>query len=207
ALGVSILFEIYAVYVAMNGVVRDVGVSTHGLGLIPAAFRGVVKVTNPAVKFVFFEDIIALLGVILAALALILIKLTGSAFFDGMISVLIGLLLGVMAVLLANDNREMIIGQAAPDVVEQAIGDAAMSIDEVYDVHDLKTMYVGPQDLLVNMEIELSSETTVEMMDEIVEDVEEKIRHSIPSVKHISIEVTPDDHVQDWPTRVKEGTQ
>jgi cation diffusion facilitator family transporter len=198
ALGVSILVEIYAVYVAMTGVVRDVGVSAKGFDLIPKAFRNVGRVANPTVKFVFFEDLIALAGVLLAALALTLVELTGSTLFDGIVSILIGLLLGGMALMLAKENREMIIGQAAPDSLEQEIGDTALSVDLVTDVHDLKTMYVGPQDLLVNMEIEVSPDTTVEEMDDIVEHVEEQIRRKVPSVKHISIEVMPDDHIQDW---------
>lgn len=198
ALGVSALVESYAVYMAMKGVLRDTGVSYQGFGIIPKAFRNVGRVSNPALKFVFFEDSIALLGVLLATLALVLVEFTGLLVFDGLISIVIGLLLGGMALFLAKENREMIIGQAAPDNMEQAIGDIAMSVDDVADVHDLKTMYVGPQDLLVNMEIEVSPDTTVEEMDDIVETVEKEIREKVPAVKHISIEVMPDDHVPDW---------
>ncbi len=198
ALGLSILFEAYAVYTAMNGVVRDVGITATGLSLIPRAFSNVRYVANPAVKFVFFEDLIAFVGVILAVTALVLIQVTGSTFFDGAMSILIGIMLGVMALMLAKENRERIIGQAAPDALEQAIGDSAMSVSQVFDVHDLKTMYVGPQDLLVNMEIEVSPDTTAAAIDDIVENVEEQIRRKVPTVKHLSIEVMPDDHIQDW---------
>ncbi len=198
ALGLSILVESYAVFTAMNGVVKDVGVVAKGFDLIPQAFRNIGNISNPAVKFVFFEDLIALTGVILAALALFLVWLTGSTFYDAAISILIGVLLGIMALMLAKENREMIIGQAASDSLEQAIRDTALDVNMVSDVHDLKTMYVGPQDLLVNMEIEVPPDKTAEEIDDIVEDVEERIRLKVPAVKHISIEITPDDQIQDW---------
>ncbi len=70
-----------------------------------------------------------------------------------------------------------------------------MSVSQVFDVHDLKTMYVGPEDLLVNMEIEVSPDTTAAATDEIVENVEEQIRRKVQT---LIIEVMPDDHIQDW---------
>jgi len=197
-LGLTILFESYAVYAAMNGVVKDVGIAAKGFGIIPQALQNIGKVSNPAVKFIFFEDLIALTGVILAALALVLVWLTGSIVFDAAISIFIGVLLGIMALILAKQNKGMIIGQAASDSLEQTIGDTALDVYMVSDVHDLKTMYVGPQDLLVNMEIEVPPDKTAEEIDDIVDDVEERIRLKVPSVKHISIEVTPDDQIQDW---------
>ncbi|NLI91259.1 MAG: cation diffusion facilitator family transporter [Peptococcaceae bacterium] len=196
---VSLCSECFAVNVAANSVLKDLKIQQRGLKKLLYALCHFHQVSNPALKFVFIEDTLAFLGALLALAALILIKTTGIILFDGLVSVIIGLMLGFMALLFAKQNKEMIIGQAAPDRLEQAIGDAALAVDSVADVSELKTMVLGPQDLLVNMEIEIAPSTTVEKLDGILADVERKIRSNIPLVKHLSIKVAPDDYIQEWP--------
>ncbi|RNC28581.1 MAG: Ferrous-iron efflux pump FieF [Candidatus Dichloromethanomonas elyunquensis] len=198
-LTISVCSEYFAVNVAANSVLKDLRVERSGIKRLTYALCNFHRVSNPVLKFVFVEDTVAFLGALLALSALIYIKATGILFFDGLVSVIIGILLGFMALLFAKQNKEMIIGQSAPDSLEQAIGDAALTVDSVADISDLKTMIVGPQDLLVNMEIEIAPATTVEKLDGILEDVERRIRDRIPFVKYLSIEVSPDDRVQEWP--------
>jgi divalent metal cation (Fe/Co/Zn/Cd) transporter len=120
---------------------------------------------------------------------------------DGIASILIGLILGVLALLLAIENRGLIIGRSAQYNVEQAIGDLAMKVRHVKDIHSLKTMYVGPRNLLVNMEVEVNPRMRVNQADEIIEDIENVIRHNLPIARHFSIEILADDQHKDWYTR------
>jgi cation diffusion facilitator family transporter len=206
ALLISIIFEIVAVYFAMLGVLKDVNWEVKGWRMITASFKAIRKVTNPAVKFVYFEDMAALFGVVLAFIALSVAGLTEIYILDGIASILIGLILGVLALLLAIENRELIIGRSAQDNVEQAIGDLAMKVRHVKDVHSLKTMYVGPRNLLVNMEVEVHPRMRVGQSDEIIEDIEKAVRHHLPIAKHFSIEILADDQHKDWYTRDEKRT-
>lgn len=196
---VSSLFELYAVNIAANSMNKELNIQRRGVRKFKDAVFNFNQVANPAVKFVFLEDAIALLGVLLALLALFIVKATGFFILDGIISTVIGLLLGLMALMFAGQNKRIIIGQAAPESLTQAIGDAALAVDSVTDITDLKTMVLGPQDLLVNMEIEIAPSTTVEKLDFILADVQKRIQTKIPLVKFLNIEVSPDDSIQEWP--------
>jgi cation diffusion facilitator family transporter len=104
---------------------------------------------DPTAKSVLFEDSAALLGIVFAAAGLAAHQLTGSAFGDGVASILIGLMLTLVAFLLGRTNRELLIGrQARPEVLDgmrEMLGGAP----EVEMVVDLMTMNMGTDQILV----------------------------------------------------------
>lgn len=204
ALVIATCIEAIAVHSAMQGVLREAGHNAHGLKLIPESFQVLEKVANPAIKLVFFEDLVAFFGVVLALAAIVAVKLTNYLILDGLVSILIGVTLSILAITLAYENRELIIGRAATDSLEQLIGDIALNTPRVKDVHSLKTMYLGPKSLLVNMEIEVDPHMTVDKMDDVVADVESRIKQKIPIAHHFSIEVLADDQVPHWETHPRE---
>ncbi|GBF34965.1 cobalt-zinc-cadmium resistance protein [Desulfocucumis palustris] len=199
ALSLAVLFETYAVRAAMRAVTRDVGVQARGLKVITASIKNINRVANPAVKFVFFEDVAALLGVIIALIAVFVSKLTNNIVYDGIASIIIGAMLGALAIMLAYENRDMIVGRAAHPNIVKRIGDIAMNVSGVTDVKEIKTMYIGSRSLLVNMTIETKPRLNIELADDVVAEVEKKIIKKISIVKEINIEVVADDNVPDWP--------
>lgn len=198
ALALAVLFEIYAVRAAMKAVLIDVGEQVKGLKIIPASIKNIDKVANPAVKFVFFEDMAALAGVIIALLAVLISEVTGNILYDGIASIIIGLMLGTLAVMLAYENRDMIVGRAAHPNIIRRIGDVAMGVSGVTDVKEIKTMYIGCNALLVNMTIETMPKLNIEYADDVVAEVEKKIIKKLSVVKEINIEVIADDNYPDW---------
>ena len=76
-------------------------------------------------------------------------QVTGSAVWDAAASALIGLLLVGVAVVLALENYSLLIGEAAPATVEAKIRRLVREDDDVVDVLDLRTMHMGPEDILV----------------------------------------------------------
>lgn len=203
ALSLAILFEIYAVRAAMRAVLKDVGVQARGLEVIGISIKNISRVANPAVKFVFFEDAAALAGAIMALIAVFISAITNNIVYDGIASVIIGVMLGALAIMLAYENRDMIVGRAAHPNIVKRIGDIAMSIPGVTDVKDVKTMYIGAHSLLVNMTIETRPGLNIELADDVVAEVERKIIKKISIVKEINIEVEADDNVPDWPRQKK----
>lgn len=203
ALSLAVLFEIYAVRAAMRAVTRDVGVKARGFKVITASIKNINRVANPAVKFVFFEDMAALSGVIIALIAVFVSELTNNIVYDGIASIIIGVMLGALAIMLAYENRDMIVGRAAHPNIVKRIGDIAINVSGVTDVKEIKTMYIGAHSLLVNMTIETKPRLNIELADDVVAEVERKIIKKISIVKEINIEVEADDNVPDWPRQKK----
>lgn len=204
ALTAAILFELYAVRAATKAVLTELSQSAKGFRAVKISLRNINSITNPAVKFVFFEDLAALAGVVIALLAVFISYLTGSSIYDGLASLVIGLLLGALALVLAYENRDLIVGRAAHPRIVQSIGDIALSVEGVTDVKEVKTMYIGSNSLLVNMTIETKPLLDVEIADDVTAEVEKRIVSKLHVVKDINIEVIADDNFPDWEKTKKE---
>jgi divalent metal cation (Fe/Co/Zn/Cd) transporter len=198
ALSLAVLFEIYAVRAAMRAVIKDVGLEVRGFKIISTSIKNINHVANPAVKFVFWEDLAALVGVMLALTAVFVSEMTNNIVYDGIASIVIGVMLGVLAIMLAYENRDMIVGRAAHPNIVRRIGDIAIKTPGVTDVKDIKTMYIGAHSLLVNMTIETKPGLNIELADDIIAEVEKRIVKRLDIVKEINIEIIADNNVNDW---------
>jgi cation diffusion facilitator family transporter len=107
--------------------------------------------SDPSAPTVFLEDSAALVGIALALVALVLHAVTGSAVWDAAGSICIGLLLIVVAFLLARRTKGLLLEEAAPDDVLAPIHAEVGRADWVDQVHELHAVYVGPSSLLVNL--------------------------------------------------------
>lgn len=111
---------------------------------------------DPTVKTVFFEDSAALVGLLLAFGGLAMHDLTGSAFWDGLASVLIGVLLAFVAYLLGRTNQGLLIGRQADPVVVRRIREYLTGVPEVDVVVDLLTMVTGTDRVLLCVRIDFA---------------------------------------------------
>jgi cation diffusion facilitator family transporter len=112
-----------------------------------------VTSSDPTPTAVFLEDSAALVGIALALAALVLHVTTGSALWDGVASLLIGLLLIVVAYLLMRRNLALLIDEAAPADIRQRLRQAVAAEPWVAEVAELTAVYVGPRQLLVLVHI------------------------------------------------------
>lgn len=104
----------------------------------------VLETSDPTVRAVFFEDAAALVGLVLAAAGVALHQITGSAVWDAIGSIAIGVLLGVVAVILIQLNRRFLIGQSPSPRVMRAVLKLLADQDDVASVSYLHLEYVGP---------------------------------------------------------------
>jgi cation diffusion facilitator family transporter len=110
--------------------------------------------SDPSATTVYLEDSAALVGIGLALAALILHLVTGWAWWDPAASMAIGVLLAVVAWLLARRSKALLIDAAAPDDVMETLRDAIGPQPWIHTVHDLRAVYVGPSQLLVAIDVE-----------------------------------------------------
>jgi cation diffusion facilitator family transporter len=106
-------------------------------------------IDDPTPKTVLFEDSAALVGLLLAFAGIGLHQLTGSAVWDGLASIAIGVLLAMVAYLLGRTNRGLLIGRQADPIMVRAIREHLLSAPEIEAVVDVQTMLMGTDQVLV----------------------------------------------------------
>ena len=146
---------------------------------------------DPTVKTVAFEDTAALIGIVLAALGLLLHELTGNGVFDGLASLAIGLLLVAVAVVLGRDNKAALIGEAATTELADQIERELASAAGVEGVVELLTMQLGPGDVLVAARVDLAAGPSTGDVERLMEDADRHLRERIPEVRHVFLDPTP----------------
>ncbi len=118
----------------------------------------VLATSDPTVRAVFFEDAAALVGLVLAAAGIALHQLTGAAIWDALGSILIGCLLGVVAVVLIQLNRRFLIGQSPSPRVMRAVLQLLADHDDVASVSYLHIEYVGPSRVFLVAAVDLTGD-------------------------------------------------
>jgi cation diffusion facilitator family transporter len=118
----------------------------------------VLATSDPTVRAVFFEDAAALIGLVLAAAGILLHQLTGSAVWDAIGSIAIGVLLGAVAIVLIQLNRRFLIGQSPSPKVVSAVLWLLLDRDEIASVSYLHLEYVGPARVYVVAAVDLTGD-------------------------------------------------
>jgi cation diffusion facilitator family transporter len=151
-------------------------------------WRSLRSTKDTSVLVVLFEDSAAIVGLVIAGTGLMLTILTGTALWDGVASILIGGLLGLVAVLLASETKELLVGEAATRADRSAIRGAVLSVGDVETVGRLLTMHLGPEEVLVNVEVGLQDGLTGEEVTAAVGRIESAIRGVVPEAGDIFVE-------------------
>jgi cation diffusion facilitator family transporter len=120
----------------------------------------VMATSDPTLRAVFAEDAAALAGLVIAAAGLAAHQLSGSAIPDAVASIGIGVLLGVAAIVLINQNRRFLVGQEADPRVRSAVLTALLDLPEVARVTYLRLEIVGPRTVFVTGDVDLTGDDT-----------------------------------------------
>lgn len=179
-LGVSALFTLGSSLVAFRGFRAQ----TKGRGYW-ATFR---RSKDPTFFTLLLEDLAELSGLGLATLGIFLSQRLNKPYLDGAASVAVGLVLATVAVLLARESKGLLIGEGASEEELTAIADAAREDPAVVAVRRPLTMYFGPRNVLVAMDVEFRPELTSVEIARAVDRLEARIRIEDPDVRNIYLE-------------------
>jgi cation diffusion facilitator family transporter len=146
---------------------------------------------DTTVKAALFEDSAAVIGLVLAAMGIGLSQLTSSSVYDGAASIAIGVLLIVVAVRLGMDNRELLIGRAADERDLAAIREIIESTHGIDDLHELLTMHLGPDNLIVAARVSLADALSADDAEDLADRVDRRLSDQVPEVSHVFIDPTP----------------
>ncbi|MEV8099423.1 cation diffusion facilitator family transporter [Kitasatospora sp. NPDC085879] len=142
----------------------------------------------PELPIVLLEDTGALIGLVLALLGVSLSVITGNGVWDGAGSLCIGLLLIVIALVLASETKSLLIGESADKEVVGEIRDALVDHDTVTDVIHMRTLHVGPEELLIAAKIAVNAEDTAAQVAAAIDAAEARVRRAVPIARAIYLE-------------------
>ena len=151
-------------------------------------WRFIRRSKAPEVPVVLLEDSAALCGLIVALLAIGLSKATGNAVWDGIGTIVIGVLLVCVATILAIEMKSLLIGESATPERNDAIRAAFAADDDVREVIHLRTEHLGPDDLLVAAKIEFDHALSYEGLSDAIDRVEGAVRAVEPAARLLFIE-------------------
>jgi len=146
---------------------------------------------DPTVKTVFFEDSAALIGLLLAFGGVGLHQLTGSAFWDGLASVLIAVLLTAVAYILGGTNKGLLIGRQADGRTVYALRDALAERPEVEQVVDLLTMMIGTDQILLCARLDFDDALDAASLERACAAIDADVRDRFPDIAEIFVEPVP----------------
>ncbi|MEU5566228.1 cation diffusion facilitator family transporter [Micromonospora musae] len=145
---------------------------------------------DTTVKAVVLEDSAALVGLLLAGCGVALSELTGDELWDGIASVLIGVLLLVVAATLAYSNLSLLVGRAVPERLQGEIERSLAGLPEVTRVGTLFTMQLGPEDILVAAKVDFRDEATGADIEAAADEAERRLRERYPEVRYLFLDPT-----------------
>ncbi|WP_210479897.1 cation diffusion facilitator family transporter [Naasia sp. SYSU D00948] len=142
----------------------------------------------PELPVVLLEDLAALLGLVFALFGVSLAWATGDVYWDGIGTILIGVLLIAVAVILGLEMASLLIGEGANPGDMDRIRAAILEGPEVDSIVHAKTLYVGPDELLVAAKVSMAAAVTLDDITARVDAVEARIREAVPVARIIYLE-------------------
>ena len=149
------------------------------------------ETTDTAVKAVTLEDSAALVGLALAAAGLALTEVTGQGLWDGVSSVLIGVLLVFVAGSLVKSNTSLLVGRSAPLGLDQQLRTDLESMPGVLSVPVFVTTVTGPRRLLVAAKVEFRDDFTTVDLERVADEAEQRMLATFPGIDHVFLDPTP----------------
>ena len=144
---------------------------------------------DPSLFTVLFEDSAALLGLFVAFLGVLLSHLLNAPTIDGAASVVIGLILVCAALWLAYESRSLLVGEAADPELVAALRELALADPSVVGLGAVLTMHLGPEEVLLNIEVQFTPGSTAEQIHTAIHRIEKEISARYPEVDRVFIEV------------------
>jgi cation diffusion facilitator family transporter len=142
---------------------------------------------TPELPVVLLEDAGALFGLLFALFGVGLSMITGDPFWDGVGTIMIGVLLGIIAIILIVEMKSLLIGEGAtPNELDDIC--EALTGGKVQRVIHIRTQYLGPEELLVAAKIALSAGLSLEEVAQAIDDAELRVRNKVSNARLIYLE-------------------
>jgi len=191
-LAISAIFELNALRIAF--VIFSKNIHARGQKLtVKTILNEFRESKDPTILTVLVEDSAALLGIAIAAIGISLSHLTGNVFYDSISSLIIGFVLMGFAFFLAKENKALLIGESISKKDSNRIIKSIMTLSEVNRVISMRTMHLGPEDVIVAIEVSLVDNLVTDNIEILIDKIEQKVIEVIPYVNPSKIYVELQD--------------
>lgn len=180
-LGISFVLEAGSIGLALYQEIKE----AHHEGMTFGEYLRESK--DPTAKTVIFEDSAALIGIVIAGIGIYLSEHYG-AHWDGIASISIGVVLAIVAFVLARSSRGLLLGEAATQKSVEKIRSAINRHENVVEVVELLTMHLAPKQILINAHVHLNDDLRTEEIVKTIAEIEESIKSEEPKVDMIFLE-------------------
>ena len=148
-------------------------------------WQAIRRSKDPPAFIVLLENGAAMAGIIAAGIGLALSQLTGDPFFDGAASVVIGVILGVTACLLAYESKALLIGEAADPELVSALHDMVQSCKGVTAVGQVLTVHSAPDQITAMLSVDFDDDITARDVEALVWGIEVEAAQRFPMVRRL----------------------
>lgn len=179
-LGLAVIFEGYSWNVALQEFLASKGDESF--------WRAIRGSKDPTIFTILFEDTAALIGLLVAFLGVFIGHLLNNVYLDGVASIVIGIILCGVAILLAIESKDLLIGEGAKPETVADIRKITLDDPAVEKVMKVLTLHFGPQEILLNLDIKFIDDLEAPELAIAVERLESSIRTQHPEIQNIFIE-------------------
>ncbi|WP_413500047.1 cation diffusion facilitator family transporter [Psychrobacter maritimus] len=148
----------------------------HGEAINVSALGYVVDTSNPTLRGVFFEDLAAVIGLVVAAAAMGMHAYTGQPFWDALGSIVVGILLGMVAIFLINRNRDFLVGYKVSETMHDYILTELLNHPDIDSVSYLHLEWVGPKKIFMVAAVDIAGNQKEQQIAQKFEDIENQFR-------------------------------
>jgi cation diffusion facilitator family transporter len=195
SLGASMAIDGFVLFKAMREIVRETRSGSKGSNIIADAVKNLNR-ASPATRLVFYEDLVATFGAILALLAILITRFTQIKSLDGVAAIIIGLLMVGVAYRVGYDNMVGLIGVSAPKEVEDNVSQIILSDPDVRDINKMRILQEG-RFYHVASYIELRSGLTLAKAGIIKTRIRDQLLAS-DEITDVTLGIIEDNGIQNW---------
>jgi len=179
-LGVAIILESFSLRTAL-------GEAKHARGK-QSLVQFIRHAKSPELPVVILEDIAALVGLVLAFLGVGLTVITHNPIWDAIGTLAIGALLVAVAIILGLETSSLLVGEGATAADTGKIRDALKATKGVESVIHMKTLYLGPDELMLGAKIAVNGSSSAAEIAKVIDDAEDAVRAAVPTTRVIYLE-------------------
>lgn len=155
----------------------------------PTGFFSAIRRSKDAATFaVMIEDTAAMLGLFLALVFVFIGHMTGNPVWDGVGSISIGVLLCLVSLFLARETKGLLVGESVTDRDLVGLRGVLTAHAEVLEIGNLRTMHLGPEEVLLAVDVDFASSLSSDQVEQAVAELEAEIQTIMPHVSQIYIE-------------------
>lgn len=181
---IVLIFSIGAESTAFINAVKQVNRERGG----DKIFSYLRKTKKSELIVVFMEDLAAISGLSCALVLIALQHFTHILIFDGLASIIIGLILAAVALFLGNETKSLLLGESADPTIIKQISTIFEEEESINRLIHIKSLQLGPEDILISVKVEFNDRLNTKEVCTLINSIEKDIRLNHPEVKKIFIE-------------------